>query len=431
VTPPGGEGRAVIAGAGIAGAVAACELRQRGFEVWLLEPARGRRARGIEAHAPGTVAALHALGLGSSLDRAGAVAMDGFENAWAGAARVRILDGIWHHVERAALARALRAAAIERGARVVPVERLPRLVRRDDAGPFCWDVAGLPLTSRIAVDATGRAARWSRPIARHGAQVASLFRGPGGARPRRGRIARTTSGWAYALFHPEATTVGVVSDGRHGAARALSDEDAVALGLASPAWFRFDRRCAAHAQWAVRAASLGPDHARLAVGDAALAYEPIAGQGVRFAVTSAVAAAACCEARPEDLQAAARYYDEFVASARRRHIAQLDARGREAEEIQERPVGDDIALRFSAEIVPTGILRERRLVPDVGLRLSDGELVRWLGQFDLLILRELAAAPRVVRDLRETLQARGLSLVHAEALVQWCVRRGVLAPIAP
>jgi len=250
---------------------------------------------------------------------------------------------------------------------------------------------------------------------------------------------QTTAGWAYALFHPAATTVGVITAARRTAPRgALPSELADALGLASPEAFHLERRCAAHPQWAATPSSTSPAHGRFAIGDAALAYEPIAGQGVRFAVASAVAAAACCETlrdagrdRPGDLPAAAHYYEELVASARRRHLAQLEARAGRAADTPAVPGDDDLPLRFAADIVPAGLRQDHQIVAGVALRIADGELVRWLGRFDLMDLRELAGAPRAPRDLHVTLQARGIPRAHAEALVQWCVRRGVLAPVAP
>ena len=434
-----GDNDVVIAGTGIAGAVAACELRRRGFAVWMLEPARTYGARGIEALPAATVAAFHDLGLGACLVRAAAVAVRGFENAWEGVSQPRVLDGIWHHVERHALARALRDAALERGAHVLRVERLPPLVPGDGGGPFRWEVAGLPPVSRFSVDATGRAARWSRPVIRGGDQIATLFRGPGAPRPRRGRIVRTTAGWAYALFHPAATTVGVVTTAPRIAPRGtLSTEVADALELASPEAFQLERRCAAYPQWAASPSSTLPARGRFAVGDAALAYEPIAGQGVRFALASAVAAAACCATQRDvggagtgDFQAAAQYFEEFVGSARRRHLAQLDAREGDASDTPAPVVAEDVALRFAAEIAPTGLRQDSQIVAGVGIRLTNGELVRWLGRFDLLDLHELAGEPRAARELHVMLQERGVPRTHAEALVQWCVRHGVLSPIGP
>ena len=423
--------RVVIAGTGIAGAVAACDLRARGFEVWMLEIPR-RPVRSLEAIPAAAVAALRELRLEPCLARARAVATIGFDNAWDGDGAAHIVDGTWFCVERDALARSLRDEAIARGAHLVAVDRIPPMSRCSATRGFRWDATGLPATTAVAIDATGRAAAWSRPTVRSATRVAMIFRGPGSRCPRRGRIVRSDASWAYALFHPHHTTVGIVAPPRRPARPGEIPHDiASALALSSPAAFRLERRCAAHAQWATVPASIGTAHAQLAIGDAALAYDPMAGQGIRFAIASASAASACVEtlrtgsARPDALCAAALYYDEFVASARRRHLAQLEARG--TPHTPDPAVPDDVALEFSAELVATGIRRGDRIVPDTSIRLASGELARWLGPLDLLALRTLARAPRPARELCAALRASGLTAAHAEAVLRWCLGRGVLA----
>lgn len=433
-----GAVRAVIAGTGVAGAVVACELRRRGFDVWMIETPRAPGAGGIEAVPEAVIDALASVGLGNVLPRAGAVAVHGFDNAWHDAERPVRIDGRWYHVERRALSRALREAALDRGAQLITLPRVPRLTRTGDRESFRWNDPGLPPVARVAVDATGRTAVWSRPLVHRDTKIATLFRGPGSTTPRRGRVTRTSTGWAYALSHVDATSVGVVTAAQPGELRApiarLPDEVATALEVASPEAFRRDHQCVAHVQWSAQPTSTCAPSARLAVGDAAFACEPIAGQGIRFAIASAVAAAACCETEREVVddrsaafQAAAHYYDELVASACRRHLIQL-ARLAGDDRPVERAVDDDVPLRFSAQIVPTGLRRGEHIVPGVGIRLGDGELVRWLGEFDLLELVALTRSARTARELAAKLQMRGLSSSHAHTLVQWCTARGVLAP---
>jgi len=61
---------------------------------------------------------------------------------------------------------------------------------------------------------------------------------------------------------------------------------------------------------------------RIAVGDAAFAYDPLAGQGIRFALASAFAAASVIQDWKEngDHGAANRFYRDFVGQARVRHL---------------------------------------------------------------------------------------------------------------
>ena len=434
---------AVIAGAGIAAAVTACELRRRGFHVWMIATPGIPPAMGIEAVPELAATALADLGLGDVLARAGAVAVDGFDNAWGDPARPVRVGGRWHHVERQALARALFDAASERGAHLVELPRVPQLHLDHATGAFGWADAALPATARIAIDATGRAAVWSRPTVRRDAKRATLFRGPGSAGQHRGRVAQTPTGWAYVLGHPEATTVGVIvtSHRAHQTAQraepaGLPDDAAAALGLLCPQEFRRERTCVAHAQWAKRPVSASTHSARLSVGDAAFACEPVAGQGIRFAIASASAAAACCatqraiaDDRSLVFQSATQYYDELVASARRRHLAQLARFASDARPAAKPVPADDVPLQFSAPILPTGIRRTEQIVPGTAIRLEDGELVRWLGGFDLLDLEVLTRRPRTASDLERALSMSGMPSLRARQLVQWCVMRGVLTPV--
>jgi len=61
---------------------------------------------------------------------------------------------------------------------------------------------------------------------------------------------------------------------------------------------------------------------RIAVGDAAFAYDPLAGQGIRFALASAFAAASVIQCWKEngDHGTANCFYGDFVRQARARHL---------------------------------------------------------------------------------------------------------------
>lgn len=431
---------AVVAGAGLAASLVACELRTRGFAVWMLELSAELRPRplrprvgGIECLPFEVAGSLERMGLASVLARARAVATAGFENAWNGSPPV-VLERDWISVDREALAQALRAEALDRGAKLVRVARAPCLVA--GAGPFTWNAPGLPQASRIAIDATGRAAVWSRPVVRRAARTATLYRGPGAHKARRGRIVRVGCGWAYALHHSESTTVGVVgATGARVTDGFLAPEIATALDLGSPRSFVFDGRCAAHAQWAVRPISATRDRVAISVGDAALAYEPIAGQGVRFAIASSSAAAASIAtlrgANEGDcaFQAATAYYDELVAGARRRHGRELRVAYLEDERRPGvAPFTDGAHLMFGGAVVSTGIRRGNSVIADSAIRLADEGLVRWLGTFDLLELRAIADVARPARDIEHSLRARGMSSSSAVSLIRWCVEQKVLLP---
>jgi 2-polyprenyl-6-methoxyphenol hydroxylase-like FAD-dependent oxidoreductase len=418
----------VIAGAGLAACATACALRARGFSVVLLESTRSIAARvrretpTIEAFPAKTIARFAELGLETALARARPVATSGFENAWESGSPGHLVEGTWVHVEREALARAVRAS-------FVTVPRLPALSA--GPGPFQWSVAGVPRSTRVAIDATGRAATWSRPIARRAARVAALFAGPGSKRARSGRLVRTDDGWAYALFHPDRTTVGIVTPSSHG--RSLPSDVANALGVADDGTFRKQRSCPAHAQWSREPIVARGDRLFLAVGDAALAHEPIAGLGISFSLASASAAACAVEtalgaAESEALDAAVSYYRELVGSARRRHVAQLDVHAGTTPARSAPPqFTRESIIRFTATPALTGVRRADRIVSATCFRASDGELVRWVGGFDLLDLQGMVEAGTRLETLRNRLASRGVASEAAVRFVAWCIARGVLS----
>jgi hypothetical protein len=156
-----------------------------------------------------------------------------------------------------------------------------------------------------------------------------------------------------------------------------------------------------------------------------MAYNPLAGHGIRFAIQSAFAAAAVIRTwrdTPADAAVAEQYYEEFVSAAWRRHIAFL--RGPSVS----RQANPSLAgqVRFIALTRVTGIQRDGRIVPEEAVQLLDGGLVRWVGGVDLLNMRNLAAVPIQLPQLIARLSILGLMPGQASQLVEWCLVRGVL-----
>lgn len=402
----------VIAGAGVAASALALTLLARGFRVTMRErplaASGGAPAfEGIESIGEHGARLFREVGLEGALRRAGAVVVRGFENGWDPAAPTRLLDGHWVHVERASLARASLEEALSRGA---------RLDVTDSATP-------LP-EGTLAADATGRSARWSRPVKRAGSSTATLYRGPGSERALRGRVIGFERGWAYRLSHPTRTTVGVIRPGP-AAERALPPEIARALGIDDEGAYSFEACRPAHPQWAedpIRGACLS-------IGDAALSYEPLAGQGLRFALASALAAATALTALRDDPEspAAADYYRTFVDAARRRHLAKLDEiRAPIAAPAAISHPREDAFLVFSAETRAAAVNRGGQIAMAEAVVLSDGGMIRYLGDFDVLSLRDLTRAPRRSGDVQRALVGRGVRAEEAPGLVGWCLRHGVL-----
>lgn len=421
----------VIAGDGLAASAAACVLRDRGFGV-VMVAARGtgsrRRAPVIEALPQAAVALLHDIGLSSALHAADPVSVEGFHNRFRGAERN--LGGVWTHVNRGALAHHCRLEARRRGAHILRENAIGRPEHTDDTSvltPLGVTAGGV----FAVIDATGRTARWSRPVTRARPATATLYCGPAATSPRPGVIfAGDDTAWAYRLDHPAATTVGVVSER---AARRLALTDGVAAGLdidPGAEWVQAGVRSAS-VQWAVD--PIG--HRRLAIGDAALAHCPSAGEGARFALASALAASAILATwagDPADSEeVASSYYRDFVDGARARHLTRLA-------QLHDSPpparpgatIDPGARLRFCAASRIVGQNRAGHIVADEGFVLADGGLVRSVGGIDLVVLREAAAEEPDLPGLLRALDRRGVTGPMALALVGWALHNGALDQVA-
>ena len=369
---------------------------------------------------PATAAQIEALGWESVFDAAGVVLIDGFENLWNPDEPV-VKPGSFLHVERSALARSAMAFVARRGATVHHVQQLPRL-RLDDGGDVLLTLDGVERRFCAAIDATGRAAVWSRPVQRHGRHGTDLFEGPNGSTRLRGRVVSDIEGdrWAYRAGLIGLATIGVVTEGP--SHRELNRSLAWALGVPAES-FHFIGRRPSFAQWATKPV-LGR---RLSVGDAAFASDPLSGQGLRFAMASALAAAPAVDAlvRSDQTSLALEYYRDFVTSARVRHLralADLRARRASPETINRLPD----TLRFTARPRLAALNVVGMLATDVAYELSDGSLVRWLGGFDLRRLARLTHDPISSFELSQKLRAEGMSNTEVNLLIAYCLSRNIL-----
>ena len=272
----------------------------------------------------------------------------------------------------------------------------------------------------IIIDATGRTAQCSHPIERNGTDVATIFQVERKTIAR-ARIARGAGQWAYAIPLGDTVTIGVIG----APSDELSEELSALLGVAGGA-VRVGRRPA----FAQR--SLQPVGERsIAVGDAALAFSPIAGQGIRFALQSAFAAAAVVKTRARDREARKRvssYFKELVETAWRRHLEHT--RVYSDSDIPATPTRAPSIVRFVAVVREAEVCRDSYIVNEHAVECPSGDLIRWLGDFDLLTMKRLAERPVNVESLASDLEATGLTRSYAVALIQWCVEHGILAESA-
>jgi hypothetical protein len=325
------------------------------------------------------------LGLDDAVAEAGGRIVNGFENAWVPTAPV-LRPGRWLHLERRAFAAAAVRVALARGAQISVVKLLPPVPRRCLA----------------AVDATGRSAAWSRPVRRQGNQVADIFTISTTA--QRGRIERSADGWIYRI----GSTVGVVSTRQRRSP--------------APAGARFLGRRPAFPQWCESPIK----GRRIAVGDAALAYNPMAGQGIRFALASAFAAASVIQtwAHHGDRAASHRFYSSFVAQARIRHLKFLEKQELDAAAEIPQPMPERV--RFSGRSGLAELSVDAHVVRGPAILLDGPTAVRWLGGVDLLQLKKLARRPVASAALLREISAGGVEPAQASAVLSWCLRNGIL-----
>jgi flavin-dependent dehydrogenase len=404
----------VIAGGGVAGAAAAIRLRSLGASVRLLVR-DGPPMPGIEAVPLAGLELLAVLGEPDLRTELAAAEIDlptPAGSRMAGAVPHRVV-----HVDRTRLADVFLRRAQGRGATVERVTRLPA-------------AAALAPGVDALVDATGRAAAWSRPVHHQSRQVAWQFEAPPTPTDdHAGRVVRSDGWWAYRLGHPAATWAAVVTPSPE-----LPDDVRRTalhqLGL-DPGTVVARGRRPAGVQW-----SRSPvGGRRLAVGDAALAHDPIAGQGIRFALASAIAAGTTIAtwAGPDDgaHEVASAYYRGLVLAERDRHLATLAAvtrRGGEADDPREPPAVQELPgfVRFVAPVVEIPLVIDDRVALGPAIRLADGGTTRWAGSFDLLELARMAAEPTSRLLLATLLQEAGLTAAGARSLLRWALVNGVL-----
>jgi flavin-dependent dehydrogenase len=407
----------LVGGAGIAASAACIRLCALGLRPLVLSASRPL-VRGIEAIPEAALPLFSELGMKRVLEEAQAAAVEGFENHWRGEERA-VRKGRWIHVERTRLAMAAMHEAVRRGATVWTCHSLPALIHEPGAVGIVYQ--GAQLCFDAAIDATGRSAVWSRPVCRHGQQVADLYAFPAG-RSARGRVVRLQESWGYRLGLGDSTTAAIIAaDGKH---RGKPDvHSRRLLGLRSSSSEYLGRR-PAFPQW-----TENPIRGRrLAVGDAVLAYDPVAGQGIRFALSSAVAAVAVINTlknSPGEGAAAERFYGTFIIQARQKHL-QFVRQLWQTESRRPEPVSMPAFVVFRGQTTPAELQIGSRIVTDEAVQLDDGACVRWVGGVDLLKVRDLAREPISSSELAQRLSSKDMGAQQAAALLAWCVRQGLV-----
>jgi hypothetical protein len=401
-----GVAAVTIAGCGVAAGFLALQALQLGLEPTLLRvpaPTVG----GVEIIPASAGPLLEALALGKVLAGLGAGLSDGLSRRQADG-RHDFAPGRSLHVNRLRFREAVLTEAARRGARIHDVECLPP----PDPGVF-------------SVDATGQRAAWCRPLARRSRASADIFMAGAIVTPGTGRLALLRHGWAYLASDQAIATVGVV--GRHTRPPATPDtETCQALGLTPGSPFRFAGRRPAFVQWAAKPA-VGR---KLAIGDAAFHHNPIGGRGIAFALGSAFAAAttlATWRDSPDTADAARSYYQDYITSEIRRHLAFLDRETAPAPPLVHLPN----YLRWAAPTVTGGLAMNSRVVVGDMFVLASGQPARWAGGIDLMRLRDLTIEAAPCTWVIECLCAQGLTAMEAQSILTWAYSQGLIGAAGP
>jgi flavin-dependent dehydrogenase len=334
---------AVVVGGGPAGAAVAIALARRGLTSAIVEQEEAPRARAGETLPPSARLPLEALGVWPRFAAAGHEPGAGNRSSW-GSERVEeahfITSAYGHgwHLDRPRFESMLLEAAQAQGVRVLRGATV-------DAVSFdgeVWRVSGgRPLEARFAVDASGRSAFLARICGAERVSIDRLvgavtFLEPGSGEDPEGRFTRVEAvelGWWYSASLPGGRlAVACMTDGDLAARAGLrSVEGWLEAARAAPDTFR---RIGAYALpstpprlWSANTSRLssvvGPGW--LAVGDAAVSFDPLSSQGIVTALESGLEAAEAIQAylagEAEALsryaaRVTARYRDYLVERAR-------------------------------------------------------------------------------------------------------------------
>jgi flavin-dependent dehydrogenase len=342
---------AVVIGAGTAGSVAALNLAPF-YRVLVLDRQR-RPGWRIGESLPGAVRRLLSdMGLWEEFIADGPLPRQALCSAWgSNEAIVRDaladLDGPGWQIDRVRFEQRLRAAAVRRGALLLSPAALTGLARTADGWTVRFQAEAEPsaVTTRIVIDAAGRR---SQGLVPHGARrrvddrlSCAFIRAEAVSLPAGViQIEAEAEGWWYAApipggagilsFHTDADLPAAImvrtTEGLLARARGLP-----MLGelIAQPSWDRGQwGYCAAHGAWLTPAAGNG----WLAAGDAALAFDPLAAQGLFNAMYLGLAAAEASHRHLAGDQTALADYGAEVSAIRQayrtRHAAwyQLETR---------------------------------------------------------------------------------------------------------
>jgi flavin-dependent dehydrogenase len=321
-----------VMGGGPAGSTFAARMAQLGHDVELIESVAFPRPRIGESLSPGVLPLLETTGAGQAVEAAGFRPVCKVMVMWDGPMRIRANDsGQGLLVDRGRFDHLLLARAKQLGVRILQPARIVERCRHDDAWTITVEMEGriLKLRADFLADARGRASSgvWRRQIS--GPSTLALYAYWRGIHlPEDPRIAAGGDAWYWGVPLPDGgynTLVFVDTKQFHAdrdgtlMARFLRhlDQSGLMAGtrdakLAGPVR-------AIDATPYVVTAPVTP--ASIAVGEAALALDPISSSGVQKAIQSALAGAVVANTLLSTLSSAAAmaFYAKSLSEASTRH----------------------------------------------------------------------------------------------------------------
>jgi flavin-dependent dehydrogenase len=341
------EADVVVVGAGPAGAAFALNLAPT-RRVLLVDRRDAADVRIGESLAPAARRLLTDMGLWGEFLVQGHSPAHAGRSVWGSAEPVerdslRDLDGPGWHLDRARFDDWMRAVAVQRGAALLIPARPRAITRAGDMWRFELIVDGrtAPVQTRLLVDATGRAAAVARGFGSRRTALDRLVCGWVHGKDQPGRQSGLThseaepDGWWYTAplpgnrrvvaFHTDADlqSAAVAASGCNALMRRASSLGFLSSVLAGGSFTPNGAGgfCAAHG---TLLAPAGGD-CWLAVGDAALGFDPLSSQGLFNALYTGLAGAEAAERHLSGDATALRRYQTTLASVHDAYRTHLQA----------------------------------------------------------------------------------------------------------
>ena len=286
----------VIVGAGVAGCAAAITLARSGVRTLLLETQPAPFFQIGETLPPAAKPLLRDLGLWEAFQASGHRPSYGSVSVW-GTDEPFNLDFIFDpnghgwQLDRVVFNKSLRSAAVASGASLRMIESVTQITRETDGA---WNLlADHPLRARWVIDATGRRSAVARLLGARRQAVDSLVArygcfapsSPGADQDSRTHVEAVAEGWWYSALTPSGKRVAAfLTDGD--LLPEASIEDLLVNTQHMRGLLEGYAPCSGPHTTAAQSARLDPfmGEGWIAVGDAALSFDPLSSQGMLTAL---------------------------------------------------------------------------------------------------------------------------------------------------